>query len=248
MKKNNLMIILVLFAGIITLSSCKDDPVKPEENKHEDAFADVFVKKVKTSQGDKYGLVFYSGGEGLTSCEAKTPNGAEYNLVEFWKGAGNLRHHPTNNQMQGSMPQTGEYVFTLTFDDGVTKELIDKLENVEILSIKGVAVTHTAGTEEVSAIWNKVDGTDAYMVKLTDKNKNEKQPIFVNKKLTPTDLSYTFNKTTTASPGWMQAGKPSVGDTCYVMVVSVKYETGTEASARDQNKQINTVKPTMIIW
>jgi hypothetical protein len=251
MRKSNLMkVAFALIIGIgITMSSCKkDDPTSPEPNPHTDAFGDVFVKKVNTPNGVKYGLVFYAGGQGLTSCKAKSPDGTEYTLSEYWKGAGNMRFHPAPNQMQASMPQAGDYTFTMTFDDGETKTITDALTADEIPAITGVNVTHTAGTEEVTANWNEVTGADNYMVKLTDKYKNKNKPIFVNKTLTSADVTYTFDKSTTATPGWMQTGKPVAGDTCYVMVVAVKYEDGVSGSEKDQNKQINTVKPTMIIW
>lgn len=250
MKKSNLMkVAFALLIGIgITMSSCKKDDPKPEPNQHTDAFGDVFVKKVKTPQGDKYGLIFYAGGQGLKSCKAKAPDGTEYTLSEYWKGAGNMRRHPADNEMQTSMSEIGNYVFTLTFNDDETKIITDALTADEIPAITGVQVTHTAGTEEVTANWNEVTGVDNYMVKLTDKHKNENKPLFVNKTLTSADVTYTFDKTTTATPGWMQSGKPVAGDTCYVMVVAVKYEDGVSGSEKDQNKQINTVKPQMIIW
>ena len=250
MKKSNLIkVAFALIIGIgITMTSCKKDNPTPEPNQHNDAFGDVFVKKVKTQQGDKYGLVFYSGGQGLKSCKAKAPDGTEYTLSEYWKGAGNMRRHPANNEMQTAMPQTGDYTFIMTFDDGETKTITDALSDDEIPAITQVTVSHTQGTEDVSVNWGKVDGTDNYMVKLTDKYKNENKPIFVNKTLTIADTTYSFNKSTTATPGWMQTGKPVAGDTCYIMVVAIKYENGVEASRKDQNKQMNTVKATMIIW
>lgn len=250
MKKSNLTkVAFALIIGIgITMASCEDDDPKIEPNQHTDAFGDVFVKKVKTPQGDKYGLVFYAGGQGLTSCKATDGGGTEYDLAEFWKGAGNMRLHPASNQMQGTMPQAGDYTFTMTFSDGVTKTITDALSADEIPAITGVNITHTKGTKEVTADWNEVVGVDNYMVKLTDKHKNVNKPLFVNKTLTSADVTYTFDKSTTATPGWMQTGKPVAGDTCYVMVVAVKYEAGISGSEKDQNKQNNTVKPTMIIW
>jgi quinol monooxygenase YgiN len=242
-------IVFALIIGIgITMTSCKKDNPTPEPNQHNDAFGDVFVKKVKTQQGDKYGLTFYAGGQGLTACKAKAPDGTEYTLSEYWKGAGNMRRHPANNEMQTAIPQAGDYTFTMTFDDGETKTITDALSADDIPSIKQVRVAHARGTEDVNINWSKVDGADNYMIKLTDKYKNEHKPIFVNKTITAADTAYSFNKSTTATPGWMQTGKPVAGDTCYVMVVAVKYEDGVSGAAKDQNRQMVTVKPSMIIW
>ncbi len=238
----------VLSLSLLMLTSCTKDDPEPEPNPHTDAFADVFVKKVATPQGDKYGLVFYAGGEGLTSCQAKAPDGTMYELEEFWKGPGNMRRHPKNNEMQGMMPDNGNYIFTMTFDDGETKTLEDVLTNVEIPAINGVEILHTSGTEEVTANWPTVEGTDNYMVKLTDEFKNKNKPLFNNKMLTIDDNTYTFDKSTEATPGWMQEGVPVFGDTCYVMVVAIKYEEGVSGPEKHHNKQISTVKPTMITW
>jgi hypothetical protein len=159
-----------------------------------------------------------------------------------------MRRHPADNEMQATMPQSGGYIFTLTFEDGETKTLTDTLTDVEIPAVASTTVNYDPEAEEVTVNWNTVEGVDNYMVKLTDKDKNESKPLFVNKTLTIEDNSYTFNKKTSASPGWLQSGVPVAGDTCYVMLVAVKYEEGVSSMEKDQNKQMNTVKPTMIIW
>jgi len=252
MKKTRLLnFMALLMCAFIFTTACDDDddsPTSTEKNTHNDAFGDVFVKKVKSSTGDKYGLVFYAGGEGLTACKAKAPDGTEYTLVDFWKGAGNMRRHPKNNEMKSAMPETGAYEFSMTFSDGQTKTILDTLENVEIPSIKVDTVKHTAGTDIVTAEWNSVSGVGYYMVKLTDKDKNESMPIFNNKRVSASATDYTFDVTTSdVSPGWMLS-EPTNGDTCYVMVVGVIYETEAEPTTYDQNKQMNTVQPKMIIW
>ncbi len=246
MKHFNL-ILVALIASAFFFNACKKEKID-DPNKYEDAFADVFVKKMKTPQGDKYGLVFYAGGQGLSSCKATAPDGTKYELKEYWKGDGNMRRHPKKNEMKGSMPQAGEYSFELKFKDGGSKTITDNLQDTEVPAITGVNVTHDAGTEAVSVTWNEVSGADAYIVKLTDKFKNEKKPIFVNKTLPKTATSYSFDKNTDATPGWMQNGLPQAGDTSYVMVVALKFEKDFKKETKFQNKQMNTVKPTMIVW
>jgi len=247
--KNLLKLTLIFGLALsVTLTSCKKE--EEEENEHNDAYGDVFVKKVQTPGGVKYGLVYYSGGEGLKTCTVKTPSGEEFTLAEFWKGKGSMRFHPASSEMVSSMPAAGDYTFTFTFDDEVTKTIVDPLTSEDFGNVmSGVTVTHTPGSEEVTVNWATVDGADNYFVKLTDKNKNDNKPIFVNMGMPATTTSYTFSKSTTdASPGWMQAGKPATGDTCYVMIVGVKYEAGATGPEASNNKQIATMKPTMIIW
>jgi len=111
MRKTGLLkLSFALIIGLgLTMTSCNKDDEQTEASPHNDAYADVFVKKVNTPSGVKYGLVFYAGGEGLTACKAKAPNGTEFTLGDYWKGAGNLRLHPTMPQMQTTMPDAGDY-------------------------------------------------------------------------------------------------------------------------------------------
>lgn len=243
---------LLLLGILLIMSSCKkddEDDATPNQtsDSHEDAYGDVFIKKVKSAQGEKYGLVFYAGGQDLTTCQVTSPSGTTYTLDTYWKGTGNLRLHPENNEMQNTMPEAGDYVFLLNFSDGTSKTITDALTSIEINAITTTSVTHTTGSNEITTTWGAINNVDNYMVKLTDKYKNENQPYFVHKALTSEDTSYTFNTSTKASPGWMQS-EPSAGDTCYVMIVGIKYEDSVDATTKEQNKQLNTVKTSMIIW
>ncbi len=149
--------------------------------------------------------------------------------------------------MKPQMPEIGKYVFDLTFDDGTSKKITDELENTVIPALDKITVDYDDTKEEVSVSWEPVEGVDGYMVKLTDKDKNVKKPFFVNKMLKPSDNSFTFNKTTKAKPGWMQA-VPKKGETCYVIVVGVKFEKGIKPEMKNQNKQMNTMMAKQITW
>ena len=249
MRTTNLVkVVFALIVGLgLTMASCKKDEEQTEENPHNDAYADVFVKKINTPNGVKYGLVFYAGGEGLTDCKATAPNGTEFTLGDYWKGAGNLRLHPTMPQMQNTMPEAGDYVFTMTFDDGVTKDVTDALSNIEIPAMSGVAGTHASGTENVSVDWNAIADADNYMIKLTDEQKNQSKPIFVSI-LPPNVTTYSFDRTTTANPGWLQTDKPQADDNTFLFVVGVKYEAGVSGADRMNNKQMVTAQPANFVW
>ncbi len=240
------LFILAIIGGCAKNSTSpqKDDPYA----RHKDAFADVFVKRVKSPQGDKYGLIFYAGGQGLTKTTANTPDGKQYELAEFWKGAGNMRRHPANNEMTSQMPDTGVYSFAMEFSDGDQITLKDTLFSDEIPAIGAITVNHAAGSDSVKVQWSSVPGVDVYYVKLTDKGKNEDKPIFVNNKISATVTNYSFDHSTVASPGWMQPTRPAAGDTCYVFVVGLKFEAGVTGAASNQNKQMNTVAGKLIVW
>lgn len=249
MRKVDLMKVMfaAIFLSAMFVSSCgeKEDDPKPAET-HKDAYGDVFVKKVKNPKGkDMYGLVFYAGGKGLKSCTVKSPDGEDFTLKEFWKGAGNMRKHPEQSEMKGQIPKMGNYTFNLTFDDGSTQEIKDELESTEIPALSKTTVNYADGKVDVS--WSAVEGVDGYMVKLTDKNKNENQPFFVNKILKPTETNFSFDKDTKSQPGWMQS-VPQKGETCYLIVVGIKYEKDFANETKDQNKQMNTMMAKKIVW
>jgi len=246
MKK--IMMMMLIMGLSLVMVSCENDSTSSEPNPHDDIFGDVFVKKVSSPAGDKYGVVFYAGGQGLISCKATAPDGTEYDLVDFWKGPGNMRFHPAASDMMGEMTEAGDYLFTFSFSDGETRTITDQLSVVEIPSLKNTTVSHVTGTEEVATSWDLVSGTDNYIVKLTDKYKNETKPLFTQINLTGSDNAYIFDKNTSANPGWMQSGVPVAGDTCYVMITAVKYEDGVVGSVKAQNKQITTTTAKMIIW
>lgn len=250
MRKVNLMKVMfaAIFLSAMFISSCdeKEDDPKPAPT-HEDAFGDVFVKKVKNPKGaDMYGLVFYAGGKDLKSCTVKSPDGKDFTLKEFWKGAGNLRKHPDpKSEMKGQMPKSGKYTFDLTFTDGSKKQIVDELESTEIPALSKITVNYADGKVDVS--WTPVSGVNGYMVKLTDKDKNAKKPIFVNKALKPSDKSFSFDKNTKSQPGWMK-DVPKKGDECYVIVVGMRFENGFKKETKDQNKQMNTMMMKKIVW
>ncbi len=237
---------LVLFLTVMLASFLNCTTSKP--NLHTDAWVDAFVKHVMTANGERYGMVFYAAGESLTSAVATAPDGGVYTLAEFWKGPGNMRYHPAGSDMKDVMPTTGECEFTLKFENGDGIVLRDTLTTISIPALTQVNVIHPAGTDSIYVNWASVSGVDVYYVKLTDKQKNESKPIFVNKNVPAADTSYAFDHNTTATPGWMRPTKPAAGDTCYVIVVGVKFEEGVAGSARTQNKQMVAPKSKMIIW
>ena len=254
-KLFKLSLTLILAMGMV-FTSCKKDEPDPEPNQHNDAFADVFIKNIIPGPGapSLYGVTLYAGGEGLTSCTVTGPSGAEFTLGEYWKGAGNLRKHPSmlpaDGEMTTTIPPTGNYVFTLTFDDGETKEIIDELTDVVTNSMLPIAgmTSYDSDTNTISASWGAIENIDAYMLKLTDADKNASKPLFVN--IMPNTMtSYEFDSATSdANPGWLQS-PPNDGDEAYVFLVGVKYEAGAEGATKENNKQMVTASAKYIeIW
>jgi hypothetical protein len=242
---------MLIIISLSLFSACDNDTTEPDDpaSRHTDAFGDVFIKHVKNNQGvSSYGLTFYAGGEGLTEAVVIAPDGSEYELEAFWKGAGNLRRHPADSEMSANFPQTGEYEFQLDFDNGDAFSIFDTLGTGSIGTVSGMAVQHTPGNDTISVQWNSVAGVDNYYVKLTDKNKNESKPIFNHKKVPASATSYSFHSESTAVPGWQRYGEIAAGDTLYVMVVGLLLEPGTQSSAADMNKQMNSMAAKMIIW
>ena len=251
MKFLKLSLAILVAISMTTLTSCKSDDDETPVNQHEDAYADVFVKKGRMPAGVRYGLTYYAGGEGLVSCTVVGPDGGDaVELAEYWKGAGNLRKHPSQQDMMAgtTMPTAGNYVFTLTFSNGDTKEITDVLTDVQLDAMTPTTITYDIDTETVSSTWNSVEGAEMYMVVLTEDIGNTGKPIFGKAGIPTTETTYSFDRSTTAMPGWLQADKPATGDVVYLMTVAIKFEEGKTGDFN--NRQMVTAYPSIpaITW
>lgn len=194
------------------------------QDQHNDAYGDVIVKKMLVAGNIKYKLVVFAGGTSIIETESKviTPNGTEYPLTEFWAGTGRLRN--MGIAPQPTIPEAGEYKFTLKFSDGFTKEVTDELTSTEI-NVPTISVTHSGN--EVTLSWSPIAGADFYCIKLTELNMVNTKPFFKKSMLPASITSYTFNTTTSAMPGWMrQPSELSSGTSYWVALAAKKVKQG----------------------
>lgn len=239
-------VILALASFLFIAQSCKeDDENEIPENTHEDAYADIIVKKT----GMGYMAMFFAGGIDIETqgSTVTTPDGSEYELTEYWAGAGKVRND--DYPVQDEYLPTGDYTFNLKFTDGYEKEIIDKVAGNDLDLLTGLTVTHEEGSDEISVSWNEVSGCDLYCIKLTELNMAETMPLFKTAMMPTSQFSYTFDTSTSSAPGWMRNPDELERGTEYWLVVAAKkVEEGAEVSGSSQDFDINSVAKTKIVW
>ncbi len=251
MKTIKFLTVLLLFTGVFIFTSCDEDDPAPIVNTHDDAYVDVILKKVKTPDGIRYKEVFFAGGIDIdaTGSKVTTPDGTEYDLVDFWAGAGKL------NSMAGAMAMTaysGDYTFTLMFDDGYEKTMTDTLEEVEIDLALPFTVDYTPGDTSMLVSWTAVDNADLLCVKITEIDPAtgtplDAAPYFKKAQLPADETSFTIN--IDGAEGWMRPTSELVTGTQYfVSVAAKKVEAGAVVSGGSQDFQTSACVKTKIIY
>ena len=248
MKILNVIIAAILFTILLSLVGCNDDNPLPPDT-HNDAYADVIVKKMNVMGNAKYKLMFFAGGADIQEEGSSVTllDGTIFPLVAFWAGDGVLDYAdaPVADVRQGA----GEYEFTLKFKDGYVKTLKDTLEDIDVGLSTGLNVSHIGGSDEVTISWNPIEGVDFYCIKLTELNMATTKPLFKKAMIPVTDTTYSFNKTTSAMPGWMRPPSDLQAGTQYWVVISGKrVENGKQITGASHDFQINSCSKKKITW
>ena len=246
MKKINVIIILIL--GIFLATGCGDDNNLPVDT-HEDAFADVIVKKVNANGNAKYKLMFFAGGaeiakEGST---VTTTDGKTYELKQFWAGLGKVRFG--GYPLSANKPATGEYTFKLKFNDGYEKEMKDVVSDIDVGLVTGLIVNHEEGSDSISATWAGGENADMVCLKLTELDMASTKPLFKIAAMPKDKKSYSFDVSTNAKPGWMRNPSELVRGTKYWLVISAKkVEEGSKITGASQDFEQNSCTKVKITW
>lgn len=252
MKTIKYLTVLLLFTGLFTFTSCEEDDPAPIINIHEDAYVDVILKKVMTPLGIRYKEVFFAGGLDIiaTGSKVTTPDGTEYDLVDFWAGAGKL------NSMAGAMmatkPAAGDYTFTLMFDDDYSKSMIDALEETEIDLALPFSVTYEAGDTSMTVNWSAVENADLLCVKITEIDPatgipKDAKPYFKKAQLPANATSLIINFD--GAEGWMRpVSELETGVNYFVSVAAKKVESGADIDGASQDFQTSSCIKTQITF
>ncbi len=248
MKKLNIFLLVSLLTALFSFNGCDEDDPVPADT-HDDAYADVIVKKMNVAGVPKYKLMFFAGGADIQEegSGVTFPDGNTFPLFSFWAGEGKLTY--AGAPMANTRPGAGEYKFTLKFKDGYVKTVTDALEDVDVGLSTGLNVVHTEGSDEVTLSWNPIEGVDFYCVKLTELDMATTMPLFKKAMAPTTDTTLTFNTTTSAMPGWMRSPSELQAGTQYWVVVSGKrVENGKPVTGAGQDFQINSCSKQKITW
>jgi len=246
MKTIKFLTVLLLFTGLFTFTSCDEDDPAPPVNTHDDAYADVILKKVNTPSGIRYKEVFFAGGIDInaTGSTVTTPDGTTYDLAEFWAGPGKVNN--MDAPLTALKPQ-GSYTFDLVFSDGYEKTITDEMEDVEIDLPMPFTVDYTVGNNSLTVSWTAVADADLYCVKITELDMVSTKPIFKKAQIPTSTTSITIN--IDGAEGWLRPTADLVtGVNYWVAVAAKKVETGAAVSGASPDFQTSACVKTQITY
>jgi hypothetical protein len=229
MKNKIILFAIALLATTFTITSCNDDETTtlPIET-HDDAYADVILKKMSMMETIYYIPIFMAGGNTLnaTGCTVTDPNGIEYPINEFWAGPGSLTG---KGLLATTKPLMGTYTFKLKFADGYEKKVTDVLTDVETSLALPIIVTRIPATgsepEKIQLNWTAVPNSDLICIKLTELDIEGTKPLFKMAKIEASSTSFTIKLD--GGTGWMRpTSELKKGTQYYITVAAKKVETG----------------------
>ncbi|MBL7971293.1 MAG: hypothetical protein JNL03_07215, partial [Prolixibacteraceae bacterium] len=153
--------ILCLSIGVFSLVSCQDDDPVPLQ-----AVVDVMIQDYKTDAGIKYGLVIYATSNYELKSVKVTGPGAEGEIYQL-TATGDKRqfvYEMETEDYTAALPLKGDYSFEIISaqDEKITLKDIVGDEKLDPIVIKTNAITDG----KLKITWDKVTGTDAYIVNL----------------------------------------------------------------------------------
>lgn len=229
--------ILCLSIGVFSLVSCQDDDPVPLQ-----AVVDVMIQDYKTDAGIRYGFVIYATSNYELKSVKVTGPGAEGEIYQL-TATGDKRqfvYEMKTEDYTAALPLKGDYSFEIisTQDEKIT--LKDKVGEEKLSPI--VIKTATITDHKLKTTWDKVTGTDAYIVTLRSANKSE--VLFSSSYLATDKVDFEFGSSTT---GWA-TGKSPVAGTDYVLeLMAIKVETNVNYD-KGNNIQFVTLDSKTIKW
>jgi hypothetical protein len=130
MKNNSIKISLLVMIMIVGLLSCKKD--KPND----DAVADVYIKSILSDGVPVFGLVHtVVGYSAMSSVTVQSPSGVADQLNAYNSGKMIYYTEPslTLGTYSDSQPESGEYSYGVTFEDGTEKVFTNELKDIYLL-------------------------------------------------------------------------------------------------------------------
>lgn len=236
-----------LFAGLFALSfglfalvSCdKNDDPTPTPLK---AVVDVFIQDIKPDGGVKYAIhVYASANYEIKSAKVTAPgtNGKVYQLTATSK-KDQFIFVPQAAEYTTELPAKGDYSFEIISTSGekITGKDVVGDEKLTPIAIKTAAMANNL----LKTTWDKVQGSDAYLVRLYSANKAE--ILFQSTTLASDKVAYEFGATTS---GWATGKSPVVNTNYVVEFVGAKFETGVTVD-KGNNVQFITLDSKTIKW
>ncbi|WP_372950135.1 hypothetical protein [Mariniphaga sp.] len=226
--------------GSVVLTSCLEDP----EPVALDAVPDVFMQKIVQDGAEKYGLAFWVlGNKALDSVMVEGPDEETWALEEDPSGNRIFSLFPEEEDYTDSMPELGDYTFTVksTQADEVAITIKDELEDEELDAV--VIDSTKFNNLKLEIYWQEVENTDGYYIRLYD---DSDDLIYMSARLDDDDTDYSFG---VADTGWANtSNKAQDGENYRIEVMAILYESGSTSTDRDYNVQFISKASTEIVW
>jgi hypothetical protein len=147
---------------VIGLSGCEKIKVQNE------ASADVFVKAIKNAQGTTVYTSIHSvfSYNKMTSVSVKSPGGTAMQLINFDNSGNSFYNEPATSDYLPTPPMTGNYTYTVIFDDGEEKTYTNSLSSSVLATANITSLAKTANGDSVYIKWDAIPGTHAYQLKV----------------------------------------------------------------------------------
>ncbi len=230
--------IFSLTIGVFTLMSCENDDAPTPLN----AVVDVFIQDTKTDAGVKYGIVVYATANyEIKSAKVTAPGtgGKVYQLTAT-SNKQQFVYFPQTDDYASELPVKGDYLFEIT---STSSETITGKDAVGDEKLAAIAIkTATMNSHLLKTTWDKIESTDAYVVKLYSADKSKL--LFSSDLLASDKVEYAFGATTS---GWGNGESPVVNTNYVVELLGVRIETGV-ANDKVNNIQFLTLDSKTIKW
>jgi hypothetical protein len=237
--KNLFSGVFALCVGVFTLASCNKD-----DDKSLTAVVDVYIQDIKTDAGVKYGVFVSAMANSEIKSAKVTAPGTGGKVYQLNAIATSYKYQfvfiPQTSDYSSELPVKGDYSFEIisTSNEIITGKDVVGDEKLAPIAIKSA----TLSNHLLKTTWEKIQGSDVYIVRLYSENKSE--ILYSGPSLASDKVEYEFGATTS---GWA-TGKSPVANTNYVVeLVAAKFETDV-TSDKGNNVQFMTLDSKTIKW
>lgn len=229
--------ILCLSIGAFTLVSCDDEDPFPLQ-----AVVDVIIQDTKTDEGIRYGLIIYATSNYELKSVKVTGPGTSGEVYQLTATADKRQYvyEMETEDYTAALPANGNYTFEVISASDEKITITDAVgdEKLSPITIK----TTIMASQKLKTTWDKITGTDAYIIKLYSENKAEL--VFSSSFIASDNSEYEFNEST---QGWATGKTPTINTNYVVELIGVKVETGVTTD-KGSNIQFLTLDSKTIKW
>jgi len=223
------VLLIILLSGFF---SCIDDEIIATSDG--DAFITVSVEQNDTL----YGLALHClGNKDLGSVTVTNDKESSYNLASYNGSNDEYFYEAGEDFLSKTLPNTGEYIFSFTFEGGETDSTTDILTKDCIYPTNITTCEYDSTDEKINLEWDINEDADFIVIYLTDEDGNT---TFISNSIAGSATSYSISSDTEYWGDYI----PVNGTKYTVTIYMYSYETDQEAL----NIQCRAENYSTVIW